>query len=428
VIFEEKLIFNRQYRESNWEFSQGFLKKDCLIWVDGEGEKFLDLNDVVGVTSDPSNLNKFTVNAYHLTRVNKFSQKTQRRLQEYHFICPNPETRSRWVRAIHNHLSGLEPENQTIAQPRYLYIFVNPRSGKKKSLEIFHRVLPLLERSHLRFTIKITNAAGQIKEILQTLDISDLDGIVSIGGDGTIYEVINGLMARKDWEKAISLPIGIIPGGTGNGLCKTVLELSGEPYDPLSAAFLIAKGQYRALDVIESQQKPKSLYGVLSVAWGFVSDVDIGSDVLRFLGSLKNDIYAIIRIFFLRTYGGKLSFIPYSTDDWQVIEDNFIVLWAMNVVWAAYNIKAAPRANLTDGAIDLLLIRAGISKWQLLNAFLSISNGKHLSLPYVEYYKVRCFKLEPLNTKGILALDGEQITCSTIEIQILQGLARIFCA
>ncbi|MGH2415372.1 MAG: hypothetical protein ACRDEA_17120, partial [Microcystaceae cyanobacterium] len=252
----------------------------------------------------------------------------------------------------------------------------------------------------------------------------------------------------------------VIPAGTGNGLCKTILDISDEPYDPMSAAFLIAKGKTRPLDLILTQQNNSRYYSFLSLSWAFVSDVDIESNKLRFLGSLRNDIYALMRILSLRTYQGRLSFLPVANwkpsletdckpfDDCpicsslphlphlshlpphpssQTIEDEFIVFWAMNVSWASHSIKAAPHAHFSDGAMDLLIVRKGISKWQLLCAFLRTGNGEHVNLPYVEYYKVRSFRLQPLTKRGILAVDGEQVDYAPIQMEVLRGVARIFC-
>lgn len=48
-------------------------------------------------------------------------------------------------------------------------------------------------------------------------------GIISIGGDGILFEIINGVMERPDWKHIINtIPFGIIPGGSGNGLAKSL--------------------------------------------------------------------------------------------------------------------------------------------------------------------------------------------------------------
>ena len=473
-IFEEKLVsltHNTEVLSANQQ-TKGILTANALIWQENGEQRVLPLDDVVGASIAPSQTKDqmacFVVNAYPKRVLGRFSQKCRRVLQEYRFACPDTEVRSRWIRAIHNTLRGVSVDGFQTAAPRRLQILLNPMSGKKKARSIFKRVRPLLEKSYLHFTVTETTSAGHAQAIVEKMALEEFDGLVIVGGDGTIHEVINGLMSRIDWKAAIKKPIGAIPGGTGNGLCKTLLEISGEPYDPISAAFLIAKGKERPLDLARVEQNGRRYYSFLSLSWGIVSDVDISSDRLRYLGSLKNHIYALMRIWSLRTYKGKFSFLPnpgwkpltqveckpldrcsscslalegaiseptlpqlnqpiFQDSRWQVIEDEFVLFWAMNVVWAAHDMKATPHAHLSDGAMDLLVVRRGISKWQLLSAFLSISNGEHISLSHVEYYKVRCFRLEPLTNRGILAVDGEQVDYSSVQMEVLRGIARVLC-
>ena len=135
--------------------------------------------------------------------------------------------------------------------------------------------------------------------------------------------------------------MGIIPGGTGNGLCKTLLESSAEIYDPRHAAFLIIKGQQHSLDLARVKQNNAEFYSFLSLSWGLISDVDIESEKLKFLGAWRFDLYALLLICSLRTYKGRFSFIPHpdcktiedkaiaTEAQWCVIEDEFVFLWGM---------------------------------------------------------------------------------------------------
>lgn len=444
VIFEERLIYLAEKRPALRlnQSPKAILTTKAMVWYANGNKHQLDLDDVVGVTiAKDSYLDRLpclTVNAYPLRQWGKFSVKRQRILQEYKFACPNIEVRSRWRQAINNTLHGLSVDAPP--EPLRLQVLLNPISGKKQAREIFDRVRPLFERSHLMFTVIDTSGTEETRDFLQNIALAEIDILVIVGGDGTIHEAIDCLMSRDDWQSAIAKPIGIIPAGTGNGLSKTLLENSGEPYDPVSAAFLIAKGKKRAYDIIMSEQNGRRGYSFLSLSWGLVSDVDIESEKLRFLGSLRFDLYALLRVSFLRTYRGRFSFVPHpdgnypltkvtqQNDEWQVIEDDFILFWAMNATWAAHDLKVAPHAKFSDGAMDVLLIRKGASRKQVLSAFLRCATGEHISLPYVEYYKVRRFHLEPLTQKGILVLDGEQLDYLPVQIEVIQGLARMIAA
>ena len=184
------------------------------------------------------------VHAYPKVKADPLVAKQKRTLQEYCFTCANFTLRSQWYRAINNTLLGKPIDAEVI--PRHLQIIINPVSGRGQAVEIFKRVRPLFDRSNLKYTVTETFSAIDTQNLVRELDLSKIDGLVIVGGDGTIHDAIAGLMSRRDSETAIKTPLGIIPGGTGNGLSKTLLESSNEIYDPLNAAFLIAKGQTTA--------------------------------------------------------------------------------------------------------------------------------------------------------------------------------------
>lgn len=469
------------------DYPLGYLTENHLIFYHNHQEKSLNLNDVVGVSIKNSLENithiapaVFQLKAYPIVESSGWfglGKKRQRQLRTYEFACPNTQVRSRWVFAIKNLLRGLPIDNQNpLVNPR-LQIFLNPTSGKKKSRIIFQQIRPLLDNSDLEYTLTETTRPGQIKDTLSQINLSEIDGVIIVGGDGSIHEVVNGLMNHQNWQKAILKPIGIIPAGTGNGLAKTLLEISGEPDDPLSAAFLIAKGiaqeKYRPLDIAKTIQNGQTYYSFLSLGWGIISDVDIESEKLRFLGSIRTDVYALIRIATWRHYPGKFYYLPanlpnnlpnnlpeteaiapfkskspreYQSEcqpwkkcsnclaaqinpvqeqNWQVIQDEFILIWALNISHATQNLKPAPYAHLSDGMMDVIIVRRGITKLNLLLAFLKAAQGKHLSLPGIEFYKVRSFRLEPLTAQGILTVDGEKVEYLPIEMEVKRGLARV---
>jgi sphingosine kinase len=398
---------------------EGILKRDSSIWcldVQQEGEsRSIQLKDAIGAFSaDDRHPCGFVINTYPI------GKHKRRRLQQYYFVAESLKARNAWLETIEIALRG----SPNKPRPR-LQIILNPASGRKQARKIWQKVAPVFKLGYGDFELRETTKAGELTEIIASLDLDCFDGLVIIGGDGTVYEAIASLCDRSKEKEKLLLPIGIIPSGTSNGLAKSILAAAGEVYDPVSAAFSIVKGKVETIDIATVRQQDKCFYSILSFAWGFVSDVDLESDRFRFLGTLKTDLYVLVRLFFLRTYRGKLSLFL-ATGETKEIDAEFILLWAMNVPWAAYNLYAAPHASLTDGSIDLLIIRAGISRWQILWAFLQVAKGKHIELPHLEYYKVRGFHLEPDKNLGILAIDGEEVPCLPTTLEVRRGWGRIF--
>ena len=432
----KQIVFKHQLAVYGTEAKElGVLTKDALYWQENGITQQLTLNDVVGTSLVDGDKNSLLVHAY--PNQVSLQGKKQRVLREYHFTCQDRQSQLQWHQAIANTLQG-KPIDAGV-KPRHLQIIINPVSGRGQASQIFDRVRPIFDQSNLTYTVNQTFSAADTKNLVKELDLTKVDGLVIVGGDGTIHDAIAGLMSRRDRRSAIELPLGIIPGGTGNGLSKTLLEISGESYDPLNAAFLVAKGKQQTLDLAAIKQNGNKYYSFLSLAWGLVSDIDMESEKLKFLGALRFDLYAWLLIVLLRTYKGRFSFIPHpdfklnrnrsSTQcgKWRVIEDEFIFVWAMNTAWAAHDMNVTPYAQLNDGAMDVLIMRKGTPRIEVLQALLRCGRGKHLNLPHMEYYKVRAFRLEPLTDKGILVVDGEPVDYSPIDMKVIPNLACVNC-
>lgn len=431
IIFASKLA---SYPETATELA--VLTQDYLFWHCGGVKQQLCLNDVVGtdlVNHGDDHQPCLLVAAYPQQQVGLLHKKLGRRRRLYYFTCTDLTKRSQWQQAINNVLVG-QAINADIKQ-RHLQVVINPNSGQSKAVQTFEQVRPLFDDANLSYTVTETTSAESTTDLVSHLNLATTDGLVIVGGDGTIHDAIAGLISHPDRDTALKLPLGIIPGGTGNGLCKSLLASAQEDYDPLNAALMIAKGKQQSLDLITVTQKDQQYYSFLSLSWGLISDVDIGSEKIKFLGALRFDVYALILISLLRTYKGRFSYLPHpqcqhfsaNATGWQIIEDDFIFLWAMNTPWAAHDMNVTPYASLNDGAIDVLIMRRGTSRLELLQALLLCGKGKHLNLPHVEYYKVKALKLEPLTKEGILVVDGEQVDYSPIEMKVLPNAACVNC-
>ena len=100
-----------------------------------------------------------------------------------------------------------------MAKMKKLYLTLNPHGGQQKGPKLLKQILPVLEAANLDLTIIETTFAGHANELAHQLDFDGYDGMIVIGGDGTMHEVVNGMLTRPDKKQ---LSIGLIPGGTGN--------------------------------------------------------------------------------------------------------------------------------------------------------------------------------------------------------------------
>lgn len=107
---------------------------------------------------------------------------------------------------------------------RKILVLLNPKSGSGKARETFQKtVAPVFVEAELLFDLYVTKYANYAREFMRNRDIYAWKYAIVVGGDGILYEVINGLFERPDWDRAVhTFPIGVIPCGSGNGLAKTI--------------------------------------------------------------------------------------------------------------------------------------------------------------------------------------------------------------
>ena len=103
----------------------------------------------------------------------------------------------------------------------------------------------MFEKAHITFSLVETQHANHAFEIVHDeLVPGQFDAVVTVSGDGLLHEVVNGLLTRKDFHLFRSnLTIGCVPGGTGNGLVKSLLDRGHENYGISEAAFRVLKGR-----------------------------------------------------------------------------------------------------------------------------------------------------------------------------------------
>lgn len=141
--------------------------------------------------------------------------------------------------------------------------------------------------------------------------------LLQVGGDGIVFEIINGILERLDWFEALQkIPIGVVPGGSGNGLARSIAYCANEPYlysPTLPSALAAVKTHTVPMDLVRVETKSQTIFSFLSVGWGFLSDIDIESERLRMLGGQRFTVWCIARLIGLRSYSGKVYYLPAST-------------------------------------------------------------------------------------------------------------------
>lgn len=232
---------------------------------------------------------------------------------------------------VHNTLilSGSESDCSTTAEtinslllsvhkrPRRLLVFVNPESGRRKGKKVYEKVAPLFSLCKITTDVVITERKNHAKTLLESYDLNSIDAVVVVGGDGSYFEVINGLLIRAqkdanidinqpgtDWLPS-KIPVGIIPSGTGNGIAMTL-----EGYDPVTAALSIIIGKLREMPTYSINQMATGFltFGGLLMGYGGFGDMIYRSERQRWLGIMRYPVFLVSGIFTLRKFDAEIEY------------------------------------------------------------------------------------------------------------------------
>ena len=217
-------------------------------------------------------------------------------------------------------------------QKRHMLVLVNPYSGAGKAPAVWRELRPLLEMVQMTFEVVQTERAGHAREMAHALDVDAYHAVITVGGDGLLFELVNGLLQRADGSEAVArLPLVPAPGGTGNGLSKSLCTRAGEACDAIGTAFVIAKGRSTPLDVWEYRRPALDSSGAvpehvcwsfLSFAWGVISDVDLESEACRCCGPLRFTLCGLWRLLVRRSYEARFSYRDAATGEWCTIDSD----------------------------------------------------------------------------------------------------------
>jgi len=285
------------------------------------------------------------------------------------------------------------------------YIIINPNSGKKKSLDVFEKSLkPKLDQNNHTYIHQLTSHQNHARELIENIDLSNIDAILVLGGDGTMHEVINGMLNRNDNYK---VPIGNIPTGSGNSLLFDMGK-----YDIEQTIDLILKNNIRMIDVLKVITSTKTIYSINLVGWGMGNDIGVLAEKLRWLGPMRYNIASIIEIF---RFNGRKALLSINNNKH---EDYYTLITICNTIHVGKGMKMAPKAQLDDGKMDIVMIKDNFTKFELLKLFPKLFSGKHIDNNKVIYEQAEHFTLKPENDE-ILNIDGEIIGRTPIEIEII---------
>lgn len=216
-------------------------------------------------------------------------------------------------------------------------LIANPAAGRGKSRSLVLNILELLKKRGVVFDLELTKGPKDAADIARKA-ADDFDVIVAVGGDGTINDIIPGMLFSQK-------PLGIIPGGSGNDFIKSL----NIPNNIQSAVEILLRGNTRVIDA----GRINNVYFANGVGIGFDAAVNRASyEINHSKKGLHLYICALLKTL------GKYEPVPMRISlNGETIEQPTFLLSIGNGTTCGGGFKLTPHAKIDDGLLDVTIVK-----------------------------------------------------------------------
>lgn len=287
-------------------------------------------------------------------------------------------------------------------------VIVNPKSASGSTRTNWAGIAADLRAHFGPFSVAFTKKQGDGIELARRAVANGRRLILACGGDGTVNEVINGILA-SDRE----VEFGIVPSGTGGDFRRTI----GMSAEPREAARELRTGKTRVVDVgqvtfIDHQNQTVTRFFLNVSSFGLSAAINERVKRQSLLSWLPANVIRGKANFALSTlqeiFDTNFVTVRVRIDGGEEKTLNTIIFAVANSRFFGGGMKIAPRAKLNDGYLDVINIGDIRTMRILLNAY-RLYDGSHLDLAEVRSTRAKRIEVAPVDESGpiFLETDGE---------------------
>jgi diacylglycerol kinase (ATP) len=297
-------------------------------------------------------------------------------------------------------------------------IILNPQSGKGATGRRIPEIQQALNALGLDYNLSLTERPWHAAELAREAVVDGYDVVVAVGGDGTVNEVLNGVLQCQE-EKVGSAVLGVLPAGRGNDFCFA----SGIPLDFKEACQTLAKARVRVMDAgrISDEQNAHIRYFGNGVGIGFDAVVSRVANQARLSGFLGYFIAAL-----------QTMYIYYQAPEMQIelsnetIRQRSLMVSVMNGRRAGGGFLMAPQGNPSDGLFDLCIAK-NLSKAGILGLIPRFMKGTQGTHPAIQFRRDTHVTVRAMDGRLPVHIDGEVISADVqaLTVTVLPGQLQV---
>uniref|UniRef100_A0A8C9WVR7 Ceramide kinase-like n=1 Tax=Sander lucioperca TaxID=283035 RepID=A0A8C9WVR7_SANLU len=331
-----------------------------------------------------------------------------RRLEEdtVHLHNASVEHIHTWYNTLKELLTG------SSSRPTYLKVFINPSSHKKEAVHIYREhVAPLFKMADIRTDITVTERKGHALSVMKECKLDEYDGVVCVGGDGSVAELCHALVLRAQLdadspEKPVTpmLPLGIIPAGSTDVVSCSVHGVR----DPVTAALHIVLGHLQQVDMCSFSSLGQLVCFGFSAMFGFGGQSLARAEKKRWMPSSRRREYALVKTLArLRPEDCQLSFLPES---WTTNQGLYLSISIMSIPCLSPHTPQglAPNTTLANGSAALIAV-GNTSRSEFIKHLKRYTGSSgQFSFSFVETHTVSAVKIRPRSLIGWSEEESEE--------------------
>jgi diacylglycerol kinase (ATP) len=293
-----------------------------------------------------------------------------------------------------------------------IFFLNNPAAGHKNGKKYFPLIREALQKRAFEFDSVQTEFAGHGTTIVRDLNFDLYDAVLVSGGDGTIFEALNGYFANGSKKR---IPFGVIPIGRGNAFARDLDFIPSKWEEAIDA---VQSGTTKKVDVGTFTTNREVYYFLNILGFGFVTDVAATAQTLTMFGDLS---------YLLGVFYQTIALKPYHITieaDGRTFERENVFVEISNSRYTGKDFLMAPSAKLDDGLLDITLLNK-LSRVKVLQCLPKIFTGTHGTMKEVEMFQAKQVKIKTSSPK-LLTPDGQLMGATPIEVNCLPGALEVF--
>lgn len=294
-------------------------------------------------------------------------------------------------------------------------VIVNPAAGGERTGRQWPQIMDLLKSLGLTFEYDLTEARGHATELAKRAAENGYKLVVSVGGDGTVNEVVNGLYVAGNLG---DVTLGVIGHGTGSDFTRNI----GVPRNYQEACHCLMRPNRLLVDIGIAEynigeRQVKRLF-VISAALGLGPEVVKAVQTFKAWGGRASYVMATL-VSFLSHRNNEVCLMVNG----EPSKPRVVTIVVCNGRYTGGGMLVAPHADLADGLLDVLVV-GDMSKLELLWTLPRVYKGTHVSRPKVTLKRAAAIDIDPGQPMP-LQLDGELVGEAPARFYVLPAALNV---